>query len=717
MANFREILRDKLVPVSFERTIGMFGATTIGVGALMGAGVYVLIGMAADAAGPSVWMSYMICGGLAFLTTLLYAELARLVPTSGGGYAYAYDALGSFGGFITGWFLALGSVFACGLYAVGFAEYFVTFINPDIDRWVVVAVAVGLVLLSTLVNSLGAGGDRLQMVLTWGNLLILLVLVLFAAPKAEAHRLEPLFPNGFGGTLGAISIIYISFFGYQMVANNTDEIIRPKQTVPRSMVYSMLISFVVYLAIALVAITVIDWRSLAASKAPLVMLANASFGSQGWLLISTGGVLAAAGALNSTLLSQGRQLYAMGKNRFVPDFVGKIHPTRKTPMAAIAVGGGLVVLVVLGLELEFIAKSANFCLLASLLPVSLALRKVYRSKPENRPKARWKLVLPELTLLANLSLLLTLDWLSLAFGMQLGLLGLALYFFYSRKREKRSQFGLHIVLDQHTKGFLSRGSRILMPTANPNTQKALFNLSNALLERDGGEIVSLSVVLAPRQTDFATALARLSEVPIVPVIRAAHSLHKGIVDAAEEESCDLIVMGYAGSASEFSRDLAQKVIHLAPTDVIFLKLLSTIDEFAPRRVAVSMGGRVNLELMVKVGAALADRFGGELTFLSVLPTQYSPEQKAYADRNVMEAIELNKSAGLYNVRLLASDQPLDTLVRLSAEFDLLIIGTTKVGLLQRGTLGDFATSLADRAACSVAIVRAVSNAKKIISKI
>ncbi|MDV7401380.1 amino acid permease, partial [Arthrospira platensis SPKY1] len=101
-----------------------FGATTIGVGALMGAGVYVLIGLAADAAGPSVWLSYLFCGGLAFLTTLLFADFARMMPISGGGYAYAYRGLGSFGGFVTGWFLALGSIFACGLYAIGFAEYF-----------------------------------------------------------------------------------------------------------------------------------------------------------------------------------------------------------------------------------------------------------------------------------------------------------------------------------------------------------------------------------------------------------------------------------------------------------------------------------------------------------------------------------------------------------------------------------------------------------------
>jgi len=128
-----ETFKKRIVPVTFERRIGLLGATSVGVGALLGAGVYVLIGLAAGVAGPSVWISYLLCGVLAFFTTLLFAELARIMPLTGGGYAYTYKTLGSFGSFITGWFLALGSIFACGLYSIGFAEYFSTFLGYDVS--------------------------------------------------------------------------------------------------------------------------------------------------------------------------------------------------------------------------------------------------------------------------------------------------------------------------------------------------------------------------------------------------------------------------------------------------------------------------------------------------------------------------------------------------------------------------------------------------------
>jgi amino acid transporter len=148
-------------------------------------------------------------------------------------------------------------------------------------------------------------------VLTWGNLLILLSLIVVSSFYFEFDQLTPMFPKGLSGTGSAISIIYISFFGFQLIANNTDEIKTPEKTVPNAMKMSMGISFAFNLAIALVAILVIPWESLAKTSAPLVEVATKTFGGFGWLIISIGGVLASAGALNSTLLSQGRQIYVM----------------------------------------------------------------------------------------------------------------------------------------------------------------------------------------------------------------------------------------------------------------------------------------------------------------------------------------------------------------------------------------------------------------------
>lgn len=734
MANdLREIFKKKIVPVTFERTMGLFGAVTIGVGALMGAGVYVLIGIASGAAGPAVWLSYVICGGLAFLTTLMYADFSKIVSKSGGGFVYAYDSLGSIGGFVTGWFLALGSIFACGLYAIGFADYFTALLGYDLERWVVIGIAIGLVLLSTFINAKGADSDSIQKILTWGNLCILLALIAFSTFKINMENYTPMYPKGIGGMGAAISIIYISFFGYQLIANNSDEIHHPTKTVPRAMILAMLISFAIYLLISVVSIGVISWDKLAESNAPLVLVAEKSFGGWGWIIISIGGVLAAASALNSTLLSQGRQIYAMGKNRFFPDALGKINEKNRTPQAALIAGGGLVVLVLSFLELEFIAKSANFCLLASLIPVSLALRKVYRQDKSKRPKNLFKRHLPEITLVANFGLLLTLDWLSLTFGLQLALVGAVIFYFYSRKRETRSRSGMNIVLDEKREtSFLLTGSRILVPMANPKTQRAIFNVSNAMLNQVNGEIVVLSVVKASKQTDFYSALsendvsldllersaemAEMTNIPLKPLVRVSHSIAKGIVHAAQDQSCNLIIMGYAGRSSKGKSDLMHEVLHYANTDVIFLKLDDKKHEFEPQKIGVALGGRINLELMVDLAGALAKKFNGTITFISILPEEFTSKQKSNTDRTIIEAIQRHKTRTLYNAEIYSSSEPLDLLIKKSTEYDLLIVGTTKVGLFKDAVVGTFATQLAENASCHVAVVRVVGSAKKIIQK-
>lgn len=730
-SEIKQIFRKKIVPVTFERTMGLFGASTIGIGALMGAGLYVLIGMAANVAGPSVWISYVICGGLAFFTTLMFAELAKIIPKSGGGYAYAYDSLGSLGGFATGWFLALGSIFACALYAIGFAHYFASFFG-EIPHWQITILALALVVLSTLINVLGANSDRAQIFLTWGNLIILTLLIVVSAFHFNIELVKPVFPKGFSGTLSAISIIYISFFGYQLIANNSDEIKNPTKTVPKAMKLSMMVAFLFYSAIAITAILVIPWQELARSDAPLVVVAEKSFGSFGWILISIGGVLAAASALNSTLLSQSRQIYAMGKNRFFPDVFGIINERRKTPIAAIIGGGALVVVVISTFDIEFITKSATFCLLASMVPISLALRKIYKKYPEKKPNNLVKRFLPEIALITNISLIFILDWISLTFGFQLAIIGALVYFFYSRKRETRSRSGMSITLVEEKTSFLLSGSRILVPMANPKTQAAIFSVSDVLLGENKGEIIALSVVKTPKQIDFYSALSnqdvsldimertaefsKLTRVPVKSIIRASHNISQGIVHAAVDEKCNLTIMGYSASMGKGTKSPIFDVLQYSHTDIIFLKIFNEDKSFKPQRIGIALGGHINMGLMVNLASSLAEQSQGRITFLSILPKDFTAQQKLKADKNIAEAIQKNRKRVLNNVETFSSDTPLDLLIEQSQNFDLMIIGTTKTGVMQRAVMGSFATEFAERAQCAVAIVKVVRSAEKITKK-
>jgi nucleotide-binding universal stress UspA family protein len=471
---------------------------------------------------------------------------------------------------------------------------------------------------------------------------------------------------------------------------------------------------------------VVPWETLAGSKAPLVDVAVTSLGRLGFLLVVLGGVLASAAALNSTLMSQARQIFAMGKDRFLPAIVGSIHATYRTPTAALWAGAIITSVSVISADLTFIVKSANFCFLASLLPISLALRRLYR-KSAAAPTNRFKRYIPELAFIANLGLLLTIDWVSLLFGLQLTVIGCFIYLFYSRRREIRSRTGMSVVLTGEKDSMFHVGSRILVPMANPQTQSALFGMSDALLADHGGEIVVLTVVETPNQMDFYSALSsaedslqildrstdlpKLDRVRLKPVVRVSRNLAKGIVHAAEEEGCNLIVMGYAGAETPQSLQLIEEVLSHARTDTVLLKLRG---EFAPKRIGVSLGSSLNLNLIVRLAGAVADRYGGEITFLNVLPADYTGEQKSHSSKILVEAIQRHAARALYRIELASSDEPLEFLVKRSAEFDLLILGTTKVGLLERVAVGSFSSQIVGRSECSVAVVKVARPVKKLL---
>jgi amino acid transporter/nucleotide-binding universal stress UspA family protein len=729
----QEVFEKKIRPVKFERTIGLFGATTIGVGALMGAGVYVLIGMAAGVAGPSVILSYIICGALAFLTTLMFAEMARLVPRAGGGYLYAYETLGSIAGFGTGWFLALGSMFACGLYAIGFAEYAVSITGIYASGLIIKLIAIAVICGFSYINTRPSSGKfNAQAWLTWGNLAILTVLVLFAIFHLDVENAQPAFPKGFGGTTAAISIIYISFFGYQLIANNADEIINPERIVPKAMKLSMIIAIAFYVAIALVAVFAIPWERLAATNAPLVVLANETMGGKAWLLISFGGVLASLAALNSTLVSQSRQIYVMGQHRFFPDALGKLEEDSKKPRIALMAGAVVVSIILLLFDLPFIAKSTSFCLLASLLPVSIALRKIYMKDPSKKPRSLWKRYLPEMALVANVALLFTLDIVSLAFGQQLALVGAAIYFLYSRKREKRSRGGLNINLQESTLSPFFRGSRILVPMSNPQTQQAIFAVSNALLSKKGGEIVVLSIKDTRSDQNFYEALsdaddtmdvikrsiemAKADNTSIRPVIRAARSIATGIIQAAEEEHSDLIITGYAPH-KDGKPTIIDRVVRFSATDMIMLKLHDETAAFEPKNIGVCIKGTANLELMTIVATAIAEHFNGRLTLINILPKGYDRKQKDRADSIVIETISKLKSTVLYDVNVRAAEDPIEELINLSSEFDLMLIGIGRLALTEKAISESLSVTFTEQAKCSVIMLKEVSGVKKLMSKI
>jgi APA family basic amino acid/polyamine antiporter len=733
--DIQDLFEKKIKPQKLDRSIGLFGATTIGVGALMGAGIYVLIGAAARAAGPSVIFSYLITGLLAFITTLMYAELSRIIPRSGGGYAYSYNILGSLGGFTTGWFLALGSIFASGLYALGFAEYAVALSGTSLSKDIIKLVAIGITLFIAYLNLRPTKNRKfsVQNWIVWGNVGILLLLIVVSFFHLHTGNAKPAFPFGFHGTLAAISLIYISFFGFQLIANSADEIIEPEKTIPKAMKLSMIISMAIYLFITVGAVLVVSWKQLASSDAPLVLLANEAFGGKGWILISLGGILASLGALSSTLFSQSRQTYAMGKDRFFPDVLGKLDEKTRQPKMALISGAILISLTLFFFNLEFIAKAANFCLLFSLLPVSLAMRKVYQKNPSLKPKSKWKHYLPQITLIINLGLLLTLDLVSLAFGQQLALIGAVIYFFYSRKREKRGKEGLNIILSEEKKfSFFSR-NKVIIPVSNPNTQKELLMLSNTLLSKKGGEIFVLAIKNVPVKADFYEALAgadqtleiikrsikeaKKQDIKITPIIRASYTIPQGIVNVAEEENSDLIIMGFPRSQKNSHSSITEEVLRSTHTDTLILNLKTKTEDFTPKKIGVYINNFNSLHLMMMCAAAIAEKNQAKIVLLGFLPNNFNKRQKANIDKLILKSLQILNSMALYDISLSVCNKPEQELIRQSDQLDLLIMGDDPNKRKRKSLEESFSFRVSKQSKCSAIVIRSIQPLKKFVQRL
>ena len=724
----------KIKPQKFNRTIGLFGATTIGVGALMGAGIYVLIGEAAKVAGPSLMFSYLMCGALVYATTLMYAELARIIPRSGGGYTYAYDILGSIGGFATGWFLALGSLFASGIYAIGFAEYSMALMGFNISPFETRLVAVAITLLLALLNLRPPKNRKfnLQNWIIWGNVIILSFLIVISFFHLNPELAEPTFPKGFSGTFGAISIIYISFFGFQLIANNADEIIEPEKTIPRAMKISMLISVGLNLLIAIAAIMTIPWQELSESQSPLVLVANKVLDGNGWIIISIGGILASLGALSSTLVSQSRQTYAMGKDRFFPESMGKLDSKTNQPKVALLIGAGLVSLLLIFFDISFIAKAANFSLIISLLPVSLALRKIYIENPTLRPKAKWKRYIPHIALLINLGLLASVGIVSLIFGEELILIGAIIYFFYSRKREKSRKEGMNIILEDTKKFSFFRSNKVIVTMSNPETQKNLLMFSDTLMAKKGGEVVVLAIKNVPKEMGFYEALSDAKEslnvikrsveiakdknIKIKPILRASREVATGIINAAVEEKSHLIIMGFPRPELDGKPGILLKVLKHAVTDVIVLNLKIKSENFKPKRVGVYIHNQTNLSLMLICATAIAEKHNSKVIIKSYLKEGYSKRQKVKVDKLMVESLQNLKSPTLYDLSVSTSNNPLEDLITASYDLDVVIVGFEQINN-ETNFENSLPFQLARRANCSVILVKTVNKFKRLVSNI
>ena len=346
-------------PSRLARRLGLSDAVIIGLGAMIGAGVFAAVGPAARAAGSGLLIGLAIAAAVAYCNATSSAQLAAVYPQSGGTYVYGREQLSAFWGYLAGWGFVVGKTASCAAMALTFGAY----ASPQWRRPLGLAAVVAL----TAVNYMGV---RKTVWLT--RAIVAVVLAALAAViagallggQASVDRLGPLTAGGWSGVLESAGLLFFAFAGYARLATLGDEVVDPARTLPRAIPLALGITLVVYAAVALCALLAAGPGALADSTAPLATAVRA--GSLDWLTpaVRVGGTVASLGVLLSLTVGVSRTVFAMATNRDLPGWLDAVHPAHRVPHRAELAVGALVGVVVLVADLRGTIGFSSFAVLS-----------------------------------------------------------------------------------------------------------------------------------------------------------------------------------------------------------------------------------------------------------------------------------------------------------------------------------------------------------------
>jgi len=711
--------------VTLSRNLGLFAVTMMGVGGMIGAGIFALSGIAAGAAGPAVVLVFLFNGFVTLLTALAYAELGAAFPRAGGGYVWVKEGLGGANGFLAGWMSWFGYVVAGALYAIAFGGF-------ALDGWFALGLPLGGVPEDTLraaftvvsivtftgLNMLGSEETgAMGAVITVIKIVILAAFIafgfaaMFGSDDWEPRFFEEFLPNGVAGVLMGMGLTFIAFEGYEIIAQSGEEIIKPAQNVPRGIFLSIAIAVVIYVLVGIVAVgAVMPPEGVAAyeflgleRELAVVSVARQIFPwNTGGALMLVSGLAATVSALNVTVFSASRVSFAMGRDHNLPPVFARIHARRLTPFVAILITGVLMLTGALVLPIETAATSGGVMFLMMFIQVNLAVISLRRTHPEISRgfQVPWFPVPALLAVAANAALVLYIIsynpvavW--TAFGWVVA--GLLAYYTYFEHRE-----ALEAPRDiVHEEALGEHAYTVLVAVRDEREAATLGWFGAALAKARGGGLLATHMLEVPRPLSlnegrtlvesgrgyFETIKEEADDRDVAThsLIMIARRVGYAIRNLCLSRRVDFIVLGWTGKSKRgrvFGRTIDPVLAH-PPADLavmrpaarrrqVFSRILVPVDESANSRLAV--------ELAADLGRHVAGRAHATITLLRVTETKTAADTgQAELFTRLLEGIEYGKIET--NAQMGTSEA--NTILEVAEDFDLVIFGASDESPLGR----------------------------------
>ena len=715
------------------KDLGPLAALTIGVGTMIGAGIFVLPGAAITQAGWFAVISFVLGGAIALLTALSASELGTAMPKSGGAYYYVNRGLGPLFGSIAGWANWLGLAFASAFYMVGFGQYIANIVGVTggIDLGFVVVTWVKLVALAgaalfVAVNYIGAKETgRLQNVIV-----IILVAILAVFTTVGALRADPAnLPAGTGLTpmLTTTGLIFVSYLGFVQITSVAEEIQEPGKNLPRAVIGSVLLVTVVYALVLIVMAAAVEQgfiAGLAPNEIAVVEVGRLVLGPIGAVALLIGGLLATASSANASILASSRINFAMGRDRIVTPELNEIHPRFGTPYRAIGITGALILVFIAVAPIETLASMGSVLHLVIYGLLNIALIVFRESNVEDYdPSYEVPLypITPIVGTLVSFALIAFIAPLVIGLSAVLVVGAVLWYLLYARTRTTQNGVLSEYILsraDRMPDTAVSAAAsvqpdggqyRVMVPLANPENETDLISLASAVAKQRGGTVDAIHIVTVPDQTALEYAAEHLEEheEDYHAVLDAAqadaetfgvdietHTIvsHRGveeIFDAARTHDADMVVMGWGPSGGSRAESGLDEITGDVPCDFLVLKGRG----FDPERVLVPTAGGPDSDLSATVANYLRAEFDSEVTLLHVADDRAAGEAflEEWAAEHDLADVELRIETG-----------DVETAIERAAEdATTVIFGATERGLLRRLVSGSLVMDVVDDVDCSV----------------
>lgn len=409
-----------------RRELGLAQITASGVGIIVGAGIYVLLGAATTSAGAAVWASFGIAGALSLLTALSYAELAAMFPSAGAEYDYTRHAAPAPVAFVVGWVMIVGLVIAAAAVALGFGEYLRHFVD--------LPVVLGALALLGLVAATALAGIRrsARVTLLFSAVQIgglLLVIVAGAFHLGDHSVVEG---ASIGGTVGGAALVFFAFIGFDEVITLAEETRDPIRTIPRGLLLALAISTLLYVAVAIAGVSVLGADRLAASPQPLAAVIDEALGSGGADVVAVVALIATANTTLLCITASSRLVYGMASQAALPPATGRIS-TRGVPWVAVAVAVTSAAAVTSIGDIALVASITDFAVYVVFIAVNvvvvvLRFRQPRRYRPFRVPFSVGRLPVPTIAgLVLVLVLLPRLEGAAIALGTSVVLVGVGVH--------------------------------------------------------------------------------------------------------------------------------------------------------------------------------------------------------------------------------------------------------------------------------------------------